>query len=123
MKIIILLIFIGLFLTGAKKVFDYLYFKYKWSRLDLDKDEDLLEAITMFYGKAVKEYKNAKVIFMKEYDPKNKGICYDFSLWEEKGIIGVVCTTDKEQFDGEMGLKFNQTVYKFKGGHCLWLPK
>ena len=29
--------------------------------LSFDKNEDLLEAITMFYGKAVKEYKNAKV--------------------------------------------------------------
>ena len=118
MKIIILLVFAAIVFVGVKGTFSHWWL----SRLDLDKDEDILKALTMIYGKAV-EYKNAKVLFAKEYDPEVKGMYYDFSLWEDKGIIGVVCKTDKEELDGDMGLKLNQTIYKFEGGCCLWFPK
>ena len=123
MKIIILLIFAAIVFVGVKGTFAHWYFKYRLSRLDFDKDEDILKAFTMIYGKAAKEYKNVKVLFVKEYDPEVKGMYYDFSLWEDKGIIGVVCKTDKEELDGDIGLKLNQTIYKFEGGCCLWFPK
>lgn len=123
MKIIIYLIFAAIVFVGAKASSAHWYFKYRLSRLDLDKDEDILKAFTMIYGKPAKKYKNAKVLFVKEYDPEVKGMYYDFSLWEDKGIIGVVCKTDKEELDGDMGLKLNQTIYKFEGGCCLWFPK
>ena len=123
MKIIILLIFAAIIFIGAKETFAHWYFKYKLSRLNLDKDEDILKAFTMIYGKAEIAYRNVKVLFAKEYDPKVKGMYYDFSLWKDKGIIGVVCKTDKEELDGEIGLKLNQTIYEFEGGHFLWFPK
>lgn len=96
-----------------------MYLKYKkLSSLDLDNPIDYRKAAEMCFGPIQELYQNATLIISPIQSKETISI-YDFSLWEEKKIIGVYINSNKNK----PSLAFKQTVARFKDGSILWLPQ
>ena len=113
---ILLIIGITLVVIGVKLI-PYLKYK-KLSSLDLDNPTDCRKAAEICFGPIQELYQNATLIISPIQD-KNIMSIYDFSLWEEKKIIGVYINSNKNK----PSLAFKQTVARFKDGSVLWLPQ